>query len=161
TGRLRALAEADLGLVEGARTAATEALETAEAMGDQEWKSLALGVLGRVELALGNVDAAAGYLRDPPAELLSRGYRDPAAPRWGDAMEALIAAAELEPARGYLEAYEESAERAESPWGRAVAARCRGLLVAREGDLAAAFVAFERSLADLEGLPYPFERGRT
>jgi DNA-binding CsgD family transcriptional regulator len=158
---LRALAEADLGLVEEARTSATEALETAEAMGDQEWKALASGVLGRLELALGNVEAAAGYLRDPPEELLSRGYRDPAAPLWGDAIEALIAADELEPARRYLESYEESAERAESPWGKAVAARCLGLLVAREEDFAAAFAAFERSLDELDGLPYPFERGRT
>src|SRR5262249_21505794 len=120
TGRLRALAEADLGLVEEARTSATEAMETAEAMGDQEWRALALGVLGRLELALGNVEAAANYLRDPPEELLSRGYRDPAAPLWGDAIEALIAADELERARRYLESYEESAERAESPWGTAV-----------------------------------------
>jgi DNA-binding CsgD family transcriptional regulator len=161
TGRLRALAEADLGLVEQARASAAEALETAEAMGDQEWGALALGVLGRIELSLGNVEAAAGYLRDPPGELLAKGYRDPTAPLWADAIEALIAADEVEQARRYLECYEESAERAETPWGRASAARCRGLLDAREGDFPVAFAAFERSLHELEGLPYPFERGRT
>jgi DNA-binding CsgD family transcriptional regulator len=161
TGRLRALAEADLGLVEQARAAAAEAVETAEAIGDQEWKALALGVLGRIELALGNVEAAVGYLREPPGELLSRGYRDPTAPLWADAIEALVAADELEQARRYLESYEENAERAESPWGKAAAARCRGLLDAREEDFAAAFAAFGRSLDELEGLPYPFERGRT
>jgi DNA-binding CsgD family transcriptional regulator len=160
TGRLRALAEADLGLVEEARASAAEALETAEAMGDQEWRALALGVLGRLELALGNVEAAVGYLRDPPEELLAKGYRDPTAPLWADAIEALIAADEVERARRYLESLEESAERAESPWGRATGARCRGLLAARDGDLAAAFTAFRRSLDELEGLPYPFERGR-
>ena len=161
TGRLRALSEADLGLVEQARASAAEALETAEAMGDQEWRALTLGVLGRLELALGNVEAAAGYLRDLPGDLLSRGYRDPTAPLWADAIEALIAADELEQARRYLESYEENAERAESPWGKAAAARCRGLLAAREDDFAAAFAAFERSLEELGGLPYPFERGRT
>ena len=48
-----------------------------------------------------------------------------------------------------------------SRWSRACAARCRGLLAAAEGDLDAAFDAFERSLSELAGLPYPFERGRT
>jgi DNA-binding CsgD family transcriptional regulator len=161
TGRLRALAEADLGLVEQARASAGEALEEADALGDHEFAALALGVLGRLELAVGNVEAAVGYLRDLPGDLLARGYRDPTVPLWADAIEALIAADELEQARRYLESYEENAERAESPWGRAAASRCRGLLVAHEGDLAAAFAAFERSLHELEGLPYPFERGRT
>jgi DNA-binding CsgD family transcriptional regulator len=158
---LRALAEADLGLVEQARASAGEALEEADALGDHEFAALALGVLGRLELAVGNVEAAVGYLRDLPGDLLARGYRDPTVPLWADAIEALIAADELEQARRYLESYEENAERAESPWGRAAASRCRGLLVAHEGDLAAAFAAFERSLHELEGLPYPFERGRT
>ena len=54
-----------------------------------------------------------------------------------------------------------NSSRAGSPWAVAVAARCRGLLAAAEDDLAAALAAFERSLAELEGLPYPFERGRT
>ena len=39
--------------------------------------------------------------------------------------------------------------------------RCRGLLAAAEGDRPTAFVEFERSLAALEGLPFPLERGRT
>jgi DNA-binding CsgD family transcriptional regulator len=161
TGRLRALAEADHGLVAQARASATEALEEADALGDHEFAALALGVLGRLELALGNVEAAVGYLRDLPGDLLSRGYRDPTAPLWADAIEALVAADELDQARRYLESYEENAERAESPWAKAAAARCRGLLVARESDLAAAFPEFDRSLRELEGLPYPFERGRT
>ena len=41
------------------------------------------------------------------------------------------------------------------------AARCRGLLSAAEGDLAAAFAAFERALAERRSAPYPLERGRT
>ena len=43
---------------------------------------------------------------------------------------------------------------------RGYAARCRGLLAAAEGDLAAAFESFERGLVELDGL-YAFERGRT
>ena len=48
-------------------------------------------------------------------------------------------------------------------WGtctrEAGAARCRGLLLAAEGNLTEAFGAFERSLADAER--FPLERGRT
>ena len=40
-------------------------------------------------------------------------------------------------------------------------ARRRGLLAAAEGDTTGAFEAFDHSLAQLEGLPLPLERGRT
>jgi DNA-binding CsgD family transcriptional regulator len=161
TGRLRALAEADLGLVERARASAAEALATSERMSDREWRALTLGVLGRLELSLGDIEAALSYLRDLPAKLLAWGYNDPSAPLWADAIETLIVAGELEMALDYLERYETSAQRAASPWAVAAAARCRGLLAGAEGDADAAFAAFERSLDELEGRPYPFERGRT
>ena len=136
--RLKALAEADLGLVEEARASAEEALTTAQEMSDREWAILSAGVLGRLEFALGNLDAALGYLRELPGELLSRGYRDPTAPVWGDAIEILIAGGERAEARGFLTQYEMNSSGAGSPWAVAVAARCRGLLAAAEDDLAAA-----------------------
>ncbi|PWU25454.1 MAG: hypothetical protein C5B48_01235 [Candidatus Rokuibacteriota bacterium] len=160
-GRLKAVAEADLGLVEEARASATEALAQSESLSDREWVILTLGVLGRIELALGDVAAALGYLRELPGQLLSAGYGDPATPLWADAIEALIAGGELDQACMYLEAYEANASRADSPWGIATAARCRGLYAAGVGDLAGAFEAFDRALAELDGLPYPLERGRT
>ncbi len=61
----------------------------------------------------------------------------------------------------YLEQWEASAHRLVSPWAIAAAARCRGLLAAAEGDLAAASLAHDESLAELEGLQYPLEHGRT
>jgi hypothetical protein len=60
----------------------------------------------------------------------------------------------------YVEQYEALAERS-SRRNRAGAARCRGLLAAAEGDLEGAFVAFDRSLREHEGLAYPSERART
>jgi DNA-binding CsgD family transcriptional regulator len=161
TGRLRALAEADLGLVDQARASAAAALASAEEMSDREWKILILGVLGRLELILGDVEAALGYLRELPAQLLSTGYEDPTAPLWADAIEALVAGGELETASSYLDAYEASALRVGTPWGLASAMRCRGLLAAAEGDPTGAFAAFERALAELDGLSFPLERGRT
>ena len=118
-------------------------------------------MLGRLEFALGDTEAALGYLRDLPGQLLSTGYNDPTAPLWADAIETLIAADELDQAHAYLEQYEANAERAASPWAIAAAARCRGLLEAREGNMSAAVGAFERSLDGLRERPYPFELGRT
>jgi DNA-binding CsgD family transcriptional regulator len=161
TGRLRALGEVDLGLVEQGRASASEALVMAEAMSDREWTILIRGVLGRLELSLGDVEAAVGYLRELPGQLLSMGYNDPTAPLWADTIEALVAANELEQARAVLESYEASAGRLGSPWVAAVGARCRGLLAAREGDLAGALAALERSRAQLAVLPFPLERART
>ncbi|HXH98322.1 MAG TPA: AAA family ATPase [Gaiellaceae bacterium] len=161
TGRLRALSEADLGRVEQARASASAALSASEAMFDREWTILIRGVLGRLELMLGDVKAALGYLGQLPGQLLSMGYQDPTAPLWADAIEALVAAGELDQARSVLESYQASAERLGSPWALAVADRCRGLLVAREGDLPAAFAYLERSRAELERLPFLLERGRT
>ena len=159
--RLRALAEADLGLVEQARASAEAALVAAEEMSDREWAILSAGVLGRLEFALGHLDAALGYVRELPGELLSKGYKDPTAPIWGDAIEILIAGGEHERARAFLTQYELNSSRAGSPWAIAVASRCRGLLASAENDPTAALAAFERSLAEIEELPYPFERGRT
>jgi len=159
--RLKALAEADLGLVEQARASAEAALMVAEEMSDREWALLSAGVLGRLEFALGHLDAALRYVRELPGEFLSRGYKDPTAPVWGDAIEILIAGGEREEASRYLRQYELNSSRAGSPWAVAVASRCRGLLASSEDDLTAALAAFERSLAGLDGLPFPFERGRT
>ena len=72
-GRTRALVETDLGLVEQARVSAEEGLATARAMADEFFALSILGVLGRLELALGNLEAAGGYLRDLPRRLLARG----------------------------------------------------------------------------------------
>ena len=77
--------------------------------------SSTFGVLGRLELALGNLQAAAEHLRDLPGRLLAGGINDPAVPVWADAIETLVALGEIERARAYLEPYEAHAERLGSP----------------------------------------------
>ena len=131
-------------------------------MSDREWAILSAGVLGRLELALGDLDAALGYVRELPrrapldgvqgsdGSVLGGRDRDPHRQRRARAGERPISSSTRS-----------NSSRAGSPWAVAAAARCRGLLAAAEGDPAAASTAFERSLAELEGLPYPFERGRT
>jgi ATP/maltotriose-dependent transcriptional regulator MalT len=160
-GRIKGLIEVDLGLVEEARASATAGLAAARAMSDEFFTVTNLGVLGRLELAVGNLQAAGGHLRDLPGRLLSRGLYEPTAPVWADAIETLIALGELAQARAYLEAYELHSERLSSPWAVAAAARCRGLFAAAEGDPAAAFAALDHAVSELAGLPYPLERART
>jgi DNA-binding CsgD family transcriptional regulator len=120
-----------------------------------------IGTLGRLELLLGNVEEAADHLRELPARLLERGLDDPSLPLWADTIETLITHGELDRAREYLAAFEPNAERFGSMRARAESARCRGLLLAVEGDHAGALAAFERALADLEGISAPLDRGRT
>jgi DNA-binding CsgD family transcriptional regulator len=160
-GRLKALIEADLGLVEQARASANESVAEMEAQGNEMFTILSLAVLGRLELALGNLQAAGRYLTALPSRLLSCGLNDPTQPVWADAIETLITLGELEPARDYLDAYEQNSKRAGSAWAAAGAARCRGLLAAAEGDLTGAFNGFDRALARLDEQPFPFERART
>jgi DNA-binding CsgD family transcriptional regulator len=160
-GRMKALIETDLGLVEQARASVEEGVTEMEALGNEMFRILSLAVLGRLELALGDTQAAGRCLRELPARLLSSGMNDPTQPVWADTIETLIALGELEQARGYLDAYEQNSGRAGSVWAAAGATRCRGLLAAAEGDLAEAFEGFGRALAQLDEQPFPFERGRT
>jgi DNA-binding CsgD family transcriptional regulator len=159
TGRVKALVEADLGLVEQARASAEEGLAHSRAYSVEVHVISCLGVLGRLEFALGNLDAAGDYLRDLPERLLAGGMEDPTQPVWADAIEMLVALGELDRARAYLDSYERNAKRLGGPLAATGAARCRGLVSAAEGELSAATASFETSLAD--AAPFPLERGRT
>ena len=158
---IKALVEADLGLVEQARDSAQGAQAISDALADDTNTMDALAVLGRLELALGELEAAAAYLRELPGRWLALGLNDPQDPVWADTIETLIGLDELEQARAQLEQYELYGRRLGSPWATASAARCRGLLAARERNSEGALEALEAALAELEGLPYPFERART
>jgi ATP/maltotriose-dependent transcriptional regulator MalT len=157
--RIQALVEADLGLVEGARASAAEGLSYSKGVSEFH-TMMGLASLGHLELALGNLDAAGSYLRELPERLVAGEMADPTLPVWADAVETLIALAELDKARAYLEQYEANALRLGSPGTIACAARCRGLICAAENDFEEAFRAFERALVEPPE-PWPFERGRT
>jgi DNA-binding CsgD family transcriptional regulator len=161
-GRVKAVLEADLGLVDEARASVEEGLAfTRSTTSNKFFATQCLGSLGRLELALGNLEAAAGHLRELPAQLLAGGINDPTLPVWADTIETLTALGERERAREYLEPFERNSQRLASPLAVTSAARCRGLLAAGQGDVAAAVEAYERALAELEKHPYPCERGRT
>jgi DNA-binding CsgD family transcriptional regulator len=160
-GRMKALIETDLGLVEQARASVEEGVAESKANGNEVFRLLCLGVLGRLELALGDLPAARAYLSDLPRRLLDSGLNDPTQPVWSDTIETLIALDELQRADDYLEAYERNSRRFNSPWAAACAARCRGLLAGARGDQDAGLAAFDRALAALDGTPFAFERART
>jgi DNA-binding CsgD family transcriptional regulator len=160
-GRVKTLVEADLGLVDDARASAKEGLALTRATSHNLGDVHCLAAVGRLDLELGNLEAAAESLRELPGQLLATGGTDPTLPVWADAIETLITLGELERAGEYLESYKANARRLGSPYAVAGATRCRGLLAAAEGDLEAAVDAYESSLAELEPLTCPLERGRT
>jgi DNA-binding CsgD family transcriptional regulator len=119
-------------------------------------------VLGFLELSLGEAAAALEHLRPLPAILDRMGYGDPSINRvLPNTIEALVQIGELDEARPLVEQLEESGRSLGSPWSLSTGARCRGLLLAGEGDTRGAIEAFERALVEHECLPGQFERGRT
>ena len=95
-GRINAVLEVDLGLVEEARISAEAGLEFAETYSLEFFAVFALGALGRLELVMGNLAAAGECLRELPGRLLAGGLNDPTPPIWADAIETLIVLGELE-----------------------------------------------------------------
>ena len=99
SGRVKGLIEVDAGLAEEARTSAEVALAMAEDLHDPYSAIAGAGVLGRLELASGNIAAAGTHLRDLPGRLIAMGINDPALCVWEDSIEVLISLGELELAR--------------------------------------------------------------
>jgi DNA-binding CsgD family transcriptional regulator len=160
TARVKALVEADLGLVDQARASAEEGVAFSQTI-SKAHTVFGLGSLGHLELALGNLEAAGDCLRALPGLLLAGGMLDPTLPVWADTIETLIALGELEQARSYLEPYEAHARRLGSPLAMEGVHRCRGLAAAAAGNVTEAIGEFERAVAEQPAPPWVFERGRT
>ena len=71
------------------------------------------------------------------------------------------AAGRLGEAEPLVELLERNGRRLDRPWMKAVGARCRGMLLAAQGDVDAANRAVEQALTEHDRLPMPFERART
>jgi tetratricopeptide (TPR) repeat protein len=122
---------------------------------------MARGLLGFLEISLGN-DAAAMPHVQPLLDWLAQTNLalapHPTAPY---ALEALIACGYLEQARALTARFEREADQLDGPWMLMIAARCRGLIAAAEGELAAALDAFDDALACDREERWPFEHART
>jgi len=119
-----------------------------------------IAALGHLELTLGDLERAAGYLRDLPDRLVQRGHLSPVNGPWADTIETLIGLGELNRARGLLNTYRDLARRANG-LAQIGAERCAGLLADADGDTSTATDVLQRAVARPEIPMYPFERART
>src|SRR6185437_5065939 len=149
----RAYVDAYAGRLEAVREAAARA-EPGEPMVSALWSRC----LGLAELAAGETASADRHLTKALDVFERVSFREPAIWRVdGDAIEAALAAGDLDRAAGLLTRFEERAARSRIPWGLAVSARCRGLVLAARGDLDAAAEALEQALVEHDRCPMPFE----
>ncbi len=152
------LVDAHYGRIDEVRAAVGAAGRPAEPVVRMLWAR----ALGLVELSAGNADAAYDRLSAAMNALEEMQFGEPAVWRVdGDAIEAAVAVGDVAGANRMTARLERSAARSGIPWTRAVGARCRGLVLAAEGDLGGALVALERSLVEHDTCPVPFERART
>ena len=153
----RAYVNAYAGRVESVREAAAKA-DPGDPIGTALWSRC----LGLAELAAGDTASADRHLAEALEVFERIAFREPAIWRVdGDAIEAALAVGDVDRAQGLLVRFEERAARSRIPWSLAVSARCRGLVLAAQGELDAAAEALERALAEHARCPMPFERART
>jgi ATP/maltotriose-dependent transcriptional regulator MalT len=147
----------DAGAARADAEAATAICARFEAPLPMLWVAAALGML---ELSRGDAGAAWAAL-EPFAEALeARGGGEAFAILVVPAVETLIARGELETAERRLDRLERTAAANDRLWALAESARCRALLVAARGDLAAAAEAAEAALEVHTRVELPFERAR-
>ena len=156
----KALCDAHLGRSEQARAAAESGASLARATKTHNTLVMNLGVLGFLEISLGNETGALQHLR-PVLDWIDHTQlglvTHPIAPY---ALEALVASGHTDEAQQLLKRFEQEACTLETTWGLAIGARCRAQLEAAEGDLTAALGAAEEALALHENGEWPFERAR-
>ena len=156
------LVEAHLGRADQARLAALEGLRVAEVAGEIFLLIPNLAALGFLELSLGNHAEADAYLSRALELERTMGVREPAYYRIApDEIEALVALGRLDEAEALLAPFEEAGRDLDRAWSIATAARCRALALAARGDLDGASRAADEAVRVHDGLPLPFELGRT
>jgi DNA-binding CsgD family transcriptional regulator/tetratricopeptide (TPR) repeat protein len=159
---VHALVAGHVGQVDEARDAAEQALAMAEAGGDRIVAVRSRGVLGFIELSLGDVQAAHEWLAPAADELRATGVGELSIQAVVEnEIEALAALERLSEAEGLIAYVEEKGASSGRAWHEAIAARGRALVAAAGGDLVAAASHLERALKAHERLPQPFELGRT
>jgi DNA-binding CsgD family transcriptional regulator len=158
---LKAWVDSHLGRTAAARSSAEAGVQIAQAAKLQNTLVMNCGVLGFLELSLGNDAGALEHLRPLLDWLAEKELGLPTHPMMPHALEALIAAGSVDEARTLIVRFETEARTLESPWALAIAMRCRGLLAAADGDLVSASTELESALRFHDGGRWPFENART
>ncbi|OBF18157.1 hypothetical protein A5725_20940 [Mycobacterium kubicae] len=160
---LRAAAFAHAGRFAEARRDLTDAIAAAQRCGSRrlaEWPATLGGFIG---VSCGDYQEALNALEP----LLPMVYMFPDASEMitssfvPEAVEAMIGLGRLDDAEPLIATLERNGRRLDRPWTLAMAARCRAMLQAGRGELAAATSTAELAMTEHERLPMPFERART
>jgi DNA-binding CsgD family transcriptional regulator len=158
----RALARAHRGDVSGSQRDGEDALALTDQIGWSLGRSFALWPQAFLALSRGQAAEAHRLLAPLADAILAAGLGEPLmAPFLPDAIEARIAVGDLESARGLLDLLESRGRALDRAWALATAARCRGLLLAAEGDVTGALTPLARALAECDRIEMPLELGRT
>ena len=157
-----AVVDAHRGQAEAVRAEAAQALELLRQAGWPLQESWVWWAVGLLELSLGN-PAAAARAYEPLAQLVEAAGAVAAqlSTALPDEIEALVALGELRRAERLLEILEACGRSSGLAWPLATAARCRGLVLAAQGESDGALGALEEALAHYAGLEMPLERART
>jgi DNA-binding NarL/FixJ family response regulator len=153
---------ASAALLAGDASAAAElaarGADLARRTGDEPFVVMHAALLGSIELATGQHQAAAARFRPLLSQMKVLGIRPSAQAIWADAAEALAAAGDLDAATGVVA---ELGKSAREPVTAAVAARCRGIVAAGRGDTSAALTELTAALRLPDHVsPIPVDRGR-
>jgi DNA-binding CsgD family transcriptional regulator len=161
SGFLSALVEADRGFLDEAREYAESGLANAASIGDEVAIIANQGQLGHIELVAGEPEAAARHLRHLPERLLRNGQHHGVSDlTWPDAIEALIAVADLDEAGIRIAQYADIAALAGGSHAIALR-RVRGMLAAAHGDTQGALAALGDAVTTEATRVFPFERARS
>jgi DNA-binding CsgD family transcriptional regulator len=145
-----------------ATAAVRQMLERLSDSPDVVLEGMGTSVLGLIAVSAGDLtEADRQFTRTDDIEGLLNN-REPATNRFhADHAEAVIGLGDHDRAERLVQRMEARAAALPRPWINAVSARCRGLLNAAAGDLAAALADYQRALAAHETLEMPIELGRT
>jgi DNA-binding CsgD family transcriptional regulator len=119
--------------------------------------------LGFLALSSGYLEEAHRLLGPLADAAAAAGLAEPAAlaPFLPDEIEALIGLGDLVSARRLIDLLESRGRALDRAWALATAARCRGLLLAAEGDVAGALAPLAQALAEHDRIDMPLELART
>lgn len=151
-----------IGREASARQAAAESLALFAANGSVAGAALPLGTMALLELSLGNSEAVVAQLAPLALPVITADTADPTTVKWlADVAEALIALGRTREASQIVDWLEGRGRTLGRIWAVAVGARCRGLLLAADGQLTAAQEALADAMNAHDLLPLEFERART
>jgi DNA-binding CsgD family transcriptional regulator len=159
----RALVSAYAGRAHDVRRDFGEAIGPSSRSGSHLLESWTVGAVGFLEVSLGKYQAAAALFEPLLARVLAapRATEIRVAGFLPDAVEALIQLRRWSEAEPLVAALEGNGRRLDRAWMSAVGARCRGMLLAAQGDLVGGSQFVRQAMEHHDRLAMPFERART